>query len=274
VIGLARRFVRKRFPEVLNALHGYALQRRLQRRTLVETPHGFRFRGHEQMETSTFEPDEVAVIRRFATAGRVFVDAGANFGYYVCLARKQGAHVVAIEPLRENLDVLFGNLECNGWDDVEIFPVALGSVPGTAVLYGGGTAASLIPQWAGQSEAFKRTVPLATLDTLLAGRFADQEMFIKIDVEGFEHVVLGGARELLARTPAPSWLVEICLTENQPGGRCNIHFEEVFRTFWDAGYVAHTVDEHPRQVTRQDVARWVANRTRDFGYVNYLFTRN
>jgi FkbM family methyltransferase len=273
VIELAKRVLRKRFPDLLNALHGYALHRDLHARKLVQTPHGFRFRGHQLMEAGTFEPDEVALIQRFAKPGTVFVDVGANFGYYICLARQQEAHVVAVEPLRENLDILYGNLESNGWGDVEIFPMALGAEPGTAVLYGGGTAASFGPRWAGQSEAFKRTVAVTTMDALLAARFPGREMFIKIDVEGFEHVVLEGASQTLARTPAPRWLIEVCLTEHHPQ-QCNPHFEHVFRVFREHGYTAHTVEAQPRVVTADDVSRWVANRRRDFGHINYFFSKS
>lgn len=272
MIDLTRKFLRRRFPGVLNAVHNYALRRRLQTRGLVQTTHGFRFRGHQGMEEGTFEPHEVALIRRFARPGSVLVDVGANFGYFVCLARQQEAHAVAVEPLRENLEVLFSNLDANGWHDVEIFPVAVGSAPGTAILYGGGTGASLVRSWAGQSEVWNRTIAVSTLDILLGERFAGQPMFVKIDVEGFEHVVLQGAARTLARTPAPQWLVEICLTEHHPDG-CNPNFERVFRTFWEAGYVARTVGAESREVTPDDVARWVANRRRDFGWVEYLFTR-
>lgn len=278
--GAARRILRRRFPGLLSALHSYRFNRRLQARKFAMTAHGFRFRGHEAMEKGTFEPDEVALIQSFAGSGTVFVDVGANFGYHVCLARQQGSHVVAIEPLAENLAVLFDNLEINGWigpagaeEGIEIFPMALSGAPGAAVLYGGGTAASLIKEWAGQSEVWKRVVAISTLDIILDDRFAGRPLFVKIDVEGFEHDVLRGSDATLARTPAPRWMVEICLTEHHPD-RCNPHFEAIFQTFWRHGYIARTVERESRLVLPTDVSRWLANGKRDFGHINYFFERS
>ncbi|MCC6019605.1 MAG: hypothetical protein LM601_11270, partial [Candidatus Verstraetearchaeota archaeon] len=40
----------------------------------------------------------------------VFVDVGANIGYYTLLAAKLGAHVIAVEPVPETAKVLMLNL--------------------------------------------------------------------------------------------------------------------------------------------------------------------
>ena len=57
----------------------------------------------------------------------VFVDGGANTGYYVCLARRLGdTRRGDIEPHRGNLDSLRANLGANDWFDVEVFPAGVG----------------------------------------------------------------------------------------------------------------------------------------------------
>ena len=236
-----------------------------------ETPHGFRFLGNDQMAAGTFEPDETAVISSFSAPGRVYVDVGANYGYYVCLSRARGADVVAIEPLPDNLSLLYANLEANGWSDVEVFPLGVSAAPRVATLYGGGTAASLVPKWAGTSDTFRRSIALSTLDIVLGGpRFSGREMLVKIDVEGGEYEVLLGAKETLSRTPKPKWLLEICLTELHPSGR-NPHFQDIFELFWSQGYEAKSISAGNRVVTRDDVRRWVSTGRRDFGFVAYLF---
>src|SRR5205814_1207370 len=103
-------------------------------------------------------------------------------------------------------DLLYRNIQANNWTDVEVFPVGLAEQPGLGTLYGQGTSASLVTRWAGISEAWQRTIPLTTLDVLIACRFRDQRLLVKIDVEGTEHAVLAGASETLARRPAPVWL--------------------------------------------------------------------
>ncbi|MCU1227715.1 MAG: hypothetical protein JWO97_599 [Acidobacteria bacterium] len=267
-----KRFARRRFPEALGAIHSFRFARQLNARKMQQTPLGFRFVGHQAMEDGSFEPDETRLIGTFAAPGKVYVDVGANYGFFACLARQRGAHVVAIEPLPSNLEILYRNLAVNDWNDVEVVPLGLSTKPGVATIYGGGTAASLMQRWSGASETWKTTIALSTLDIVLSDRFADQELLIKIDVEGLELQVLQGAVRTLARDPAPTWLVEIVLTEHHPAG-LNPAFRDVFDLFWSAGYTAFALGAEERVVTSDDVDRWVANRRRDFGYWSYVFRK-
>ena len=265
-----KRELARRWPRAAAAYHAFR-QPALGEKGGARTPDGFVFAGPHAMRTGDFEPAESGIVRRLAGSRRVFIDVGANVGYFTCLARSLGYRVVALEPSSQNLDVLFGNLLMNNWRDVEVLPVGAGAEPGLATLYGSGTGASLITRWAGASEATAQTVPLSTLDALLAGRFPGERLLIKIDVEGAEHAVLQGAAALLARRPRPAWLIEICLTENHPAG-VNPHFAAVFEVFRRAGYAARSVDAPDREITADVIDRWVAARKRDFGYVSYLFT--
>jgi FkbM family methyltransferase len=267
-----KRFARRRFPEALGAIHSFRFARQLNSRKMQETPLGFRFVGHQAMENGTFEPDETRLIGSFAAPGKVFVDVGANYGFFVCLARQRGAHVVAIEPLPSNLEILYRNLAVNGWSDIEVVPLGLSTQPGVAMIYGGGTAASLMQRWSGASETWKTTIALSTLDIVLSDRFPGEELLIKIDVEGLELQVLQGAVRTLARNPAPAWLVEIVLTEHHPAG-LNPAFRDVFDLFRSAGYTAFALGAEERVVTPDDVDRWIANRRRDFGYWSYVFRK-
>jgi FkbM family methyltransferase len=71
---------------------------------------------------------------------------------YTCLAASRGKHVVAIEPMASNLKLLYRNLVRNNFADVEVFPLALSSSGGIIRIFGDGTAASMLPGWAGASE--------------------------------------------------------------------------------------------------------------------------
>ena len=225
------------------------------------------------MASGQFEPVESGFLAGAFAAADVFVDVGANIGFFTCLARKHGLHVVAIEPLPQNLDYLYRNLLANGWPDAEVFPVGVGTAPGIIELYGGGTGASLISSWGGASRAWRRRIALSTLDTLLADRFQGKRMIVKVDVEGAELQVLRGAAQTLARTPSPVWLVEVCLTENFPDGT-NPDFRAVFETFWLAGYRSRALEaDRQLEVTPEVVDRWIRNRARDFGYVNFIFSK-
>lgn len=240
---------------------------------LQATPNGFGFMGCLPMQDGSFEPEETALIKGKLTETDVFIDVGANIGYYSCLARSLGKYTVTIEPLPENLLYLYANLQGNGWHDVEVWPIGVGGHPGLTTLYGGTTGASLVKEWAGSSAALRRTIAISTLDIILGERFGGKRLMIKIDVEGAEYEVLQGAAQTLARTPGAQWVLEICLIEHFPSG-INPHFEAIFRLFWDHGYVARVVGPDNRVVTPATVERWVRNRQRDFGSVSYFFEKN
>jgi FkbM family methyltransferase len=239
------------------------------------TPYGFAMIAgnslhHRLMQDGTFEPDEVALTAECLEDCDVFVDIGANIGFYSCLARSMGKQAVAIEPQEQNLRYLYANLLANDWADVEVFPLGLSERAGIVSLYGySSTGASLVPGWAAQPKRFKKTIPVSTLDSLLGCRFHERKMFIKLDVEGFEYQVLLGCGEILARQPKSTWMVEICLSEYHPGGS-NPRYRDTFAIFFDAGYQARTANGERTAVSLTDIDRHVKEGRSDSGTINYL----
>jgi FkbM family methyltransferase len=139
--------------------------------------------------------------RRFLKPGDLAFDVGAHVGDRVVAFRRLGARVVAIEPqpaLRMTLKLMH-------WRDrgVAIEPVALGRADGTIELQlnldnptvstvspNFIRAAARAPGWKEQRWTRKLSVPMTTLDALIARHGVPA--FIKIDVEGFEAEVLAG----------------------------------------------------------------------------------
>lgn len=245
--------------------------------TQVTTPLGFSLvsgfhPAYQQMREGTFEVEETKIISRLLSQASVFVDVGANLGYYTCLAAQHGKHVVSFEPQRQNLACLMQNLETNGYQDVvEIFPLALSEKPGILTLYGAsGPSASLVKGWAGYSDRHRQQIPVSSLDLVLGNRFDDDRLFIKIDVEGAEYGVLLGAQAMLDRRIKPIWLLEICLDEFHPSG-LNPDYEKIFRLFFDRGYVAYTATNPPRRVENKDILDWVKEGSAIKGTFNYVF---
>lgn len=246
----------------------------------VVTPLGFKLisglhPAYQLMRIGKFEVDETEIIIKVLPHVDVFVDIGANLGYYTCLALQSGKPVIAFEPQQQNLQCLFQNLTANGWgDSAEVFPLALSEYPGLLTLYGAsGPSASLIKNWAGYSPRFKKVVPVSTLDNVLAGRFIGKQLFIKMDVEGAEYQVLKGALLTLSITVKPIWLLEVCLDEFHPDGK-NPAFQEIFKLFWNHGYKAFTATGNPKLVTSSDVANWIEKGHADSGTFNYVFAES
>lgn len=248
----------------------WALQRQTKRPHV--TPHGFKLMGNSPMQAGTFEPEETAMIKHLLKSVDVFVDVGANIGFYTCLGRSQGKETIAIEPLPQNNAYLYANLNANGFTDIEVYPVALAQQPGLASLYGVGTGASLVRGWAGTSPSFQRTVPLLTLDIVLGERFDKKKLLIKVDVEGGEYEVLQGAGSTLSLSPSPIWIMEIGLTEHHPVG-LNPNYARTFEIFWQHGYRAWAADLARKAVTPADVEQWVKMGKCGVRTYNYLFAK-
>ena len=127
----------------------------------VRTPLGFLFTGDRGMMDGRFEAEETAFVREHLRDADVFINIGANIGYYTCLALQDNKPAVAVEPMPRNLRCLYHNIALNGWQErVEVFPLALGAKPGLMEIYGGGTTASLVKGWSGSwsDQPFQRNV--------------------------------------------------------------------------------------------------------------------
>ena len=190
-------------------------------------------------------PYEKAVTDAVITAlkpGDVFVDVGANVGYFSTVAaRLVGAagHVVAFEPDERACDELRAMTARNEVDGVvEIVPMAVAEREADVTLYtseAGTPYSTLEPERSPmrQAMAFQpATVVRATsLDEWLAGRpgLASRVRCVKIDVEGAESRVLGG----MARTLTPPGVTILC--ETTIGSDADLLLER-------AGYRRHRIE--------------------------------
>lgn len=219
------------------------------------TPMGFKFLGNEAMESGVFEPEETKLLATLMAQCDHFVNIGANIGYYCCLALQQNIPVIAFEPENSNLLVLLRNIRENGWNDnIEIHPVALSDRAGIVDIYGSGTGASLLRGWANTPVDLVASIPASTLDLSLGQRLRGRRALILIDIEGAEYYALKGAILTLNQDPKPVWIVEICSHQHQPAGvAVNPRLLDTFDIFWNAGYVAYTVAETPRQIERSEI---------------------
>lgn len=268
-----RRFLQGN-PRLALAAHGLRQIFAAERHRMAMTPYGFKIAGHALMQAGGFEPEETGLISKLLPEHDRFIDCGANVGFYSCLARRYGKPVLAIEPLAANLKLLLANLDANGWSDSEVVNAGLASKIGIGEIFGTDTGASVVRGWAGmpQDTLLRERIVLTTLDTLVAHRFAGERLLIKVDVEGGEFELLEGASRTLARMPPPTWIIEICLSENFPGGG-NRRFAETFELLLSKGYHAFSARSEPHPVSREQVLQWARVGRAEPGGHNYLFRR-
>lgn len=259
---LLRRSVDTGLPGAARLYRRKRDEHRARRLRPAPTQYGFTLVGDDGMAAHRTATNEVEVISETVSQADVFLDVGANVGFFTCLIARGDKHVIAVEPHPLNLRCLYQNLLANRFA-AEVFPIALGAEAGVADLYGGGQGATLVKGFGGIVSTYSTPVAVNTLDNVIGGRFAGQRMVVKIDTEGHELAVLQGAAATLARTPRPAWIVEIVFAHNP-------HFRQIFNAFWSRGYEATSVEAR-RPVSPADVDRWLANGEQDFGIVNFLF---
>lgn len=239
----------------------------------LPTPWGFMFAGNISMAKGTFEPVETELVRRLLQEVDTLVNVGANVGYYCCHALSMGKPIIAFEPMPRNLRILCNNINCNGWDGAEIFPIALSNKVSILEIYGANTGASLVKGWAGISENYKTLVPCSTMDILLNNRLDGKKALVLVDIEGAEKWMLEGAQLMLDNVPSPIWVMEITSKELQPnGGTMNPNFKSTFELFFKHGYEAFDIEENMRPMTKILINQ-IFNGEIDFNSNNFMFRK-
>jgi FkbM family methyltransferase len=131
----------------------------------------------------------------------VFLDIGANAGFYSLIAAAQGfaKEVIAFEPDPGNRARLIANIAANGMsEDIWVLDYALGDKTGEVTL----TEGSEFNR--GESYLAQDSMPAgATTHTVRVVRFDDEfkikgkRVYAKMDVEGFEFFALAGMERTL-----------------------------------------------------------------------------
>ncbi|MFT4115577.1 FkbM family methyltransferase [Bradyrhizobium sp.] len=160
----------------------------------------------------TYERAEVELLRRMVPDDGVFLDVGANCGYFslAIAARKNfSGKVIAFEPLLPLSSLLEQSISVNGWSDrIELRQMALGSERGTLPLtdaeisINAGATRLAIGK---SSRPSHRIVAVDALDNIAGDTIPDA---IKVDIEGAEGLFLHGARGTIHRSK-PAVLFEV-----------------------------------------------------------------
>lgn len=179
-----------------------------------------------------YEPQETALVRTLLRPGDLFVDVGANWGYFTLLAADavgpRGA-VLALEPDPRLFRVLRGNVERNALAHVRLEPLAASDREGETRLDGyderGGNfglsrlaaprddSPSASPESESDSDSDSRfRVRTRPLDDLLDDwpPAANRPIrLLKMDIEGAEAIALPGLRRALSAGRIENLLIEL-----------------------------------------------------------------
>ena len=249
---------------------------RIHKRRLKKIPqkskHGFLLQGNSMFLQDHWEPDEQILISNLLPQMDLFINIGANIGYYCLMARNIGVNTIAFEPEPMNCVFFCNNMKNNNFNDGFIlFPMAVGNNVGYADIYGVLSTVSLNK---GFSEGFNipRYVPQIQLDdALLGNRWVSGNILILIDVEGWEQHVLAGSKRMLMLDPKPIWIIEILPAK--------LYFREPnkedilapFHMMYNAGYSCYHIGSnlHYTNITPDNIVNHISNNT---SHYNYIFT--
>jgi FkbM family methyltransferase len=159
-----------------------------------------------------FETAEIDRACRLAKPGSVAIDVGANVGMFtVALALAVGprGRVLAVEPARDNVDLLKQNLELNRLQNVAVHELAIAAESGQVALQIGADPAFHSTTTVVKAREGERSVMVQaeTLDSVWIDAGSPDVSFLKIDTEGGELGVIRSATRLL-KTCRPPVLLE------------------------------------------------------------------
>lgn len=166
------------------------------------------------------EPETLDWIDQKITAGTVFYDIGANIGLYslYAAAKNPEANVYAFEPEAQNHAHLCQNIFINNFTHVTPCALAVGPAEELSTFHistmdAGSALHSLYTpnqlRVGGARSVFRQKVYATSLNSLTGKLGLPFPQCIKLDVDGLEYEILGGANQLFTNSTLRTILLEV-----------------------------------------------------------------
>ena len=169
------------------------------------------------------EPETIEWINEFNTSKEIiFWDIGANIGLYSIYnaIKHKNSKTISFEPSTSNLRVLSRNISINKFEkSIKILPIPLTNVENKFLtmkegqFIEGGALNSFGENLNFEGESFQTEMNYTLLGTsinyLLDNKILEIPDYIKIDVDGIEHLILEGATKYLSNKKIKSLSIEI-----------------------------------------------------------------
>lgn len=171
----------------------------------------------------TKEPETLKWIESFKkNSNIIFWDIGANIGLYSIYTaiNFKRSKIISFEPSTLNLNILSRNVSLNNLEKkINIFQIGLTNVNNNffemneTTLEEGGALSSFGKNYNFEGKKInkinKYSIFGTTIDYLIFNNILKVPDYIKIDVDGTEHVILNGAEKTLKKNKIKSILVEV-----------------------------------------------------------------
>jgi len=159
------------------------------------------------------EPDTIRWIENFDDKEQIFWDIGANIGIYSIYAASfsENIKVISFEPSFANLKILSRNISSNGLSDrVNIIQFPLTDKENQILNFNefsleeGASQNSFGVEYGhdGKVMSYKNTVNIygTSIDYLINNKILEIPNYIKLDVDGIEHLILKGAENTVLKS--------------------------------------------------------------------------
>ena len=201
--------------------------------------------------TGRYEPQETALLQQILRPGMVFVDVGANWGYFTLAAAHlvgRAGRVISVEADPRACRTLRANIARNDLDFVTILEMAASDAPGTlqmqeyepAANEAGNFGLARTTTVVEHGRQFK--VRARTLDDVLDQAGIGHVDLVKMDIEGAESRALAGLSRALSARRVRRVLLEVHPQHLRDQGSSA---ERVIADLRGHGYRAWQIDHSP-----------------------------
>ena len=182
---------------------------------------------------STKEPETLKWIDGFKKKS-IFWDVGCNIGLYSIYAAKKGSEVYGFEPSFFNLEVIARNINLNSLKNFSVLPIALSDTTKMSELkltssIWGSAHSTFDKNYGGDGNKINEEIIYNTIgfsmDKILETLKIPNPDYIKIDVDGIEHLILKGGKNVLKNSK--SILIENSINFTEQNKEINKILEEL-----------------------------------------------
>ena len=228
-------------------------------------------------EEGIWEPYETSLVLSLLRAGDVFVDVGANIGYFTVLAASvvgEGGAVFAFEPDPDNFRLLQANTGLNGLHGrVIAVEAGLAADAGDGRLFLSEDNLGDHQIYATEDGRSSLAISLYNGSQYLAGKLARLDL-LKVDTQGSEYQVMAGLLPLLQRLEKnPRIIIELTPLSLRQAGASGRALIELLATLGQPLWIIDHIEHRLVASNAQELSQWcddVDAVAGDPGFMNIL----